>query len=68
MSQLMVDLCQLLKVKHLKVKHRRQSTTQFNQKLKRMLRKKIVVDMVDEKGWNWDLLLFYVLFTILENP
>lgn len=64
--QLLQDLCQLLQVKHLRISVYQPQTDclveRFNQTVKRMLRQ-----VVDEGGWNWDLLLLYVLFTVQET-
>ncbi|KAK3548312.1 hypothetical protein QTP70_009582 [Hemibagrus guttatus] len=66
-SRLTADLCQLLQVKHLRMSVYHWQTDglveQFNQTLKRMLRQ-----VVDEDGRNWDLLLHYILFAIGETP
>lgn len=63
----MVDLYQLLQVKHLKISVYHPQTDglveRYNQTLKQMLRW-----VVDEDGRHWDLLLHYVLFTVGETP
>ncbi|KAK3551824.1 hypothetical protein QTP70_028996, partial [Hemibagrus guttatus] len=66
-SQLTVDLCGLLQVKHLRtsVYHPQIDglVERFNQTIKRMLCR-----VIDEEGRNWDLPLLYVLFAIRETP
>ncbi|XP_060748945.1 uncharacterized protein LOC132861438 [Tachysurus vachellii] len=67
MSKLMMDLCRLLQLKHLRTSVYHPQTDslveRFNQTLKSMLRK-----VVDQEGWSWDLLLPFVLFAIRETP
>lgn len=67
MSKLIADLCRLLQVNHLKTSVYHPQTDslieQFNQMLKRMLRR-----VMDEDVQNWDLLLSHVLFAVLETP
>ncbi|XP_026116332.1 uncharacterized protein LOC113094960 [Carassius auratus] len=67
MSQLMAELCQLLKVKQLRTSVYHPQTDglveRFNQTLKQMLRR-----VVAEDGRDWDLMLPYVLFGIREVP
>lgn len=65
--KLMADLCWLLQVKYLRTSlyHPQMDglIKCFNQILKRMLH-----CVVGEEGWDWDLLLPYVLFAIRETP
>ncbi len=67
MSRLMADLCQLLRVKHLRTTVYHPQTDglveRFNQTLKQMLRRVAAEDRRD-----WDQMLPYVLFGIREVP
>ncbi|MCI4385292.1 hypothetical protein PGIGA_G00048720 [Pangasianodon gigas] len=65
--RIMVDLCRLLQVKHLRMSVYHPQTDglveRVNQTLKRMLKR-----VVDKEGRNWDLLLPYVFFAFRETP
>lgn len=67
MYRLMADLCQLLKTTQLRTSVYNPQidglVEQFNQTLKRMLRR-----VVAEDGCDWDLMIPYVLFGIREVP
>lgn len=66
-SMLMSDLCLLLQLKKIRTSVHHPQTDglveRFNQTLKRMLRQ-----LVDKEGRNWDLFLPYALFAVHRTP
>lgn len=65
-SKLMLDLCQLLQVNHLKTSVCHLQTDRLIKRLNQML-KRLLKQVVNEEGRNWDLLLPYLLLAIWET-